>query len=142
MKTTTQNGRTSVYTGTSWEQSVAYCRAKRIGNLIVVSGTVAVDADGHVVGPGDLYAQASYAIGKIDRALRELGSGLHDVVRTRTFLTDITRFADFARAHQERFAGIDPVATCVEVARLVDPDCLIEIEMDAVTESVLPRNPE
>jgi enamine deaminase RidA (YjgF/YER057c/UK114 family) len=133
MKTTTQNGRTSVYTGTPWEQSVAFCRAKRIGNVIVVSGTVAVDDGGTVVAPGDMYAQARYAIEKIERALRELGSGLHDVVRTRTFLTDITRFADFARAHKERFAGIDPVATCVEVVRLVDPDCVIEIEMDAVT---------
>jgi enamine deaminase RidA (YjgF/YER057c/UK114 family) len=135
MKTTTHDGRTSVYTGTPWEQSVAYCRAKRVGNLIVVSGTVAVDDAGRVVAPGDLYAQARYAIDKIDRALRELGSGLQEVVRTRTFLTDITRFADFARAHQERFAGIDPVATCVEVARLVDPDCLIEIEMDAVRDA-------
>jgi enamine deaminase RidA (YjgF/YER057c/UK114 family) len=135
MKTTTHDGRTSVYTGTPWEQSVAYCRAKRVGSLIVVSGTVAVDDAGRVVAPGDLYAQARYAIDKIDRALRELGSGLQEVVRTRTFLTDITRFADFARAHQERFAGIDPVATCVEVARLVDPDCLIEIEMDAVRDA-------
>ncbi len=133
MKATTQNGRTSVYTEAPWEQSVAYCRAKRIGNIIVVSGTVAVDDDGRVVAPGDLYAQARYAIDKIDRVLRELGSGLQDVVRTRTFVTDITRFAEFARAHKERFAGIDPVATCVEVARLVDPDCVIEIEMDAVT---------
>lgn len=133
MNTTTHSGRTSVYTGTPWEQSVAYCRAKRIGNAIVVSGTVAVDDAGKVVAPGDLYAQACYAIDKIERALRELGSGLQDVVRTRTFLTDISRFPDFARAHQERFAGIDPVATCVEVARLVDPECLIEIEMDAVT---------
>jgi enamine deaminase RidA (YjgF/YER057c/UK114 family) len=135
MRTTTHDGRTSVYTGTPWEQSVAYCRAKRVGSLIVVSGTVAVDDAGRVVAPGDLYAQARYAIDKIDRALRELGSGLQEVVRTRTFLTDITRFADFARAHQERFAGIDPVATCVEVARLVDPDCLIEIEMDAVRDA-------
>jgi enamine deaminase RidA (YjgF/YER057c/UK114 family) len=140
MNKTTHNGRTSVYSGTSWEQSVAYCRAKRIGNVIVVSGTVAVDDDGKVVAPGDLYAQARYAIDKIDRALRELGSGLQDIVRTRTFLTDITRFADFARAHEERFAGIDPVATCVEVGRLVDPDCLIEIEMDAIaaTEETTP----
>lgn len=124
--------RPSVYTGTPWEARVAYCRAKRIGNLIVVSGTVAVDAHGATVGAGSVYEQACYAIDKIRRALEELGSGLPDVVRTRTFVTDIGRFDEFARAHREAFAGIDPVATCVEVARLVGPELLVEIEVDAV----------
>ena len=122
----------SVYTGTPWEARVAYCRAKRIGNVIVVSGTVAVDAHGATVGGASLYEQARYALDKIRRALEELGSGLSDVVRTRTFVTDIGRFEEFAQAHREAFAGIDPVATCVEVARLVGPDLLIEIEVDAI----------
>jgi enamine deaminase RidA (YjgF/YER057c/UK114 family) len=124
----------SVYTGTPWEGRVAYCRAKRVGDVIVVSGTVAVDEQGRTVGAGSLYEQARYAIDKIRRALEELGSGLPDVIRTRTFVTDISRFDEFARAHREAFAGVDPVATCVEVARLVGPDLLIEIEVDAIAD--------
>jgi len=123
------------YTGTPWEPKVAYCRARRAGPFIFVSGTVAVDEAGRVVGAGDLYAQASYAIGKIERALQELGASLRDVVRTRTFVTDISRFEEFARAHRERFAGIDPAATCVEVHRLVSPELMVEIEVDAVVET-------
>lgn len=124
--------RKNVYSGTAWEPKVAYCRATRAGNLIFVSGTVAVAEDGKVVGAGDLYEQSKYAIGKIARALGELGARLSDVVRTRTFLTDITRFEEFARAHGEAFRGIDPAATCVEVNRLVAPEFLVEIEVDAV----------
>lgn len=124
----------SVYTGTPWEARVAYCRAKRVGQLCFVSGTVAVDERGSTMSPGDLYGQTSYAIRKIQRALQELGADLKHVVRTRTFVTDITRFEEFARAHREAFEGIDPVATCVEVQRLVSPDLLVEIEVDAVLE--------
>jgi enamine deaminase RidA (YjgF/YER057c/UK114 family) len=124
--------RKSVYSGTPWEPKVAYCRAKRVGDTIVVSGTVAADEHGKTVAPNDVYAQTAYAIRKIERALKELGSGLQDVVRTRTFLTDISRFEDFARAHREAFSGIDPVATCLEVARLVAPDLLVEVEVDAI----------
>jgi enamine deaminase RidA (YjgF/YER057c/UK114 family) len=101
---------------------------------VLVSGTTAVDEHGRVVGPGDLHAQARYALQKIERALAELGARLADVVRTRTFLTDIDRFDEFARAHHEFFAGIDPVATCVEVSRLVAPELLVEIEVDALLE--------
>ena len=124
--------RKNVYTGTPWEPKVAYCRAKRVGTLIFVSGTVAVDQEGITVGPGDLYLQTGYAIRKIEDALRELGAELRHVVRTRTFVTDISRFEQFARAHREAFEGIDPVATCVEVSRLVAPELLVEIEVDAV----------
>jgi enamine deaminase RidA (YjgF/YER057c/UK114 family) len=124
----------NVYSGAPWEAKVAYCRAKRVGSLVFVSGTVAVDGAGCAVGAGDVYEQARYAIGKIERALQELGASLGDVVRTRTFLTDISRFDEFARAHGEAFRGIDPAATCVEVARLVSPELLVEIEVDAVVE--------
>jgi enamine deaminase RidA (YjgF/YER057c/UK114 family) len=132
MSHTAGTTRQSVYSGTPWEPKVAYCRAKRVGSTIAVSGTVAVDESGSVVAPRDMYAQTAYAIRKIERALTELGSGLGDVVRTRTFVTDISRFDEFARAHREAFAGIDPAATCVEVAALVSPDLVVEIEVDAV----------
>jgi len=125
--------RRNVYSGTPWEKSVAYCRAKRAGQIIAVSGTVAADERGAVVGAGSVYEQTRYALGKIRRALNALGADFQDVVRTRTFLTDISRFDEFARAHREAFEGIDPVATCVEVARLVSPEMLVEIEVDAVT---------
>ena len=124
--------RRNVYSGASWEPRVAYCRANRVGDAVAVSGTVAADEAGQPVAPGDVYAQARYALGKIERALGELGAGLADVVRTRTYLTDISRFEEFARAHREAFAGVDPAATCVEVARLVAPEYVVEIEVDAI----------
>jgi len=124
--------RRSVYSGSPWEARVAYCRAKRVGDFIAVSGTVAVDDAGRAVAPGDTYAQALFALGKIECALVELGSGLHDVVRTRSFLTNLGAFEDFARAHREVFAGIDPAATAVEVSCLVAPEYVVEIEVDAI----------
>lgn len=124
--------RQTVYSGTPWEPKAAYCRAKRVGRTIVVSGTVAVDDSGAVVAPGDMYAQTAFAIRKIGRALEELGAGLRDVVRTRSFVTDIARFEEFARAHREAFAGIDPAATCVQVSALVSPALVVEVEVDAV----------
>ena len=84
------------------------------------------------MGGDSVYHQATFALAKIDAALAELGAGLKDVVRTRTFITDMDRFEGFARAHQEAFEGTDPAATCVEVSRLVDDRLLIEIEADAV----------
>jgi enamine deaminase RidA (YjgF/YER057c/UK114 family) len=122
----------NVYTASPWEEKVAYCRAKRVGDSVFVSGTVAVDADGRAVAPGDLYEQTRYVLQKIERALTELGTSLRDVVRTRTFLVDIERFEDFGRAHREAFAGVDPVATCVQVSRLVAPELVVEIEVDAL----------
>jgi enamine deaminase RidA (YjgF/YER057c/UK114 family) len=122
----------NVYSGSPWEAQVAYCRAKRVGDSVFVSGTVAVDPDGKPVAPGAVYEQARYALQKIERALIELGASLRDVVRTRTFLVNIDDFEHFARAHREAFQGIDPVATCVQVARLVSPEYVVEIEVDAL----------
>jgi enamine deaminase RidA (YjgF/YER057c/UK114 family) len=122
----------NVYSGSPWEAKVAYCRAKRVGDSVFVSGTVAVDPDGNPVAPGALYEQTRYALQKIERALFELGASLRDVVRTRTFLVDIADFEHFARAHREAFEGVDPVATCVQVARLVAPEYVVEIEVDAL----------
>lgn len=123
-----------VYSGTVWEKSVAYCRAKRVGNFIAVAGTTAVDREGNVVGEGDAFSQADFIFQKIGDALSELGASFEDVIRTRMFVTDIVKFDEVAKAHRAKFEGIDPVATCVEVSRLVDPRLIVEIEVDAVLE--------
>lgn len=120
------------YTGSPWERKVAYCRARRVGDFIAVSGTVAVGEDGNVVAPGDVYAQTMFALGRIEKAIRELGGELRHVVRTRTFLTDMSRFEEFARAHGEVFAGIDPAASALGVSSLVGPGFLVEVEADAI----------
>lgn len=112
--------------------SGAICSAKRVGNTIVVSGTVAVNEAGDVIGPGDLFLQTRACIQRIRAALQQLEAELSDVVRTRAFVTDIARFEEFARAHREAFEGIDPAATCVEVARLIRPEFLVEVEVDAM----------
>ena len=119
------------YSGSHWEERAAYCRAIRSGPWVAVSGTTAVDENGNVVGV-DMYQQAAFVLRKIRHALRELGADLTDVVRTRTFLTDMSQLDGFAKAHRETFGGIDPAATCVEVSGLVDDRLLIEIEVDAV----------
>ncbi len=122
----------SVYSGSPWEKRVAYCRARRVQDSVFVSGTVAVGPDGRPVAPGSVYEQTRYALETIERALAELGASRRDVVRTRTFLVDMAEFDQFARAHREVFEGVDPVATCVQVARLVSPEYVVEIEVDAI----------
>ena len=122
------------HTGNPWEARVAHCRALRVGAHVFVAGTVAVDEAGAVVGRDDLHAQTRHALRRIERALHAVGARMQDVVRTRTFVTDIARFDEFARAHRDVFAGIDPVATCVEVRALVLPELLVEIEVDAIVD--------
>lgn len=117
--------------GTKWESLVGYSRAIRVGDRIYVTGTTATGADGEIVGPDDAYAQTVQAITNINRALRALGAGLQNVVRTRMFVTDISRWAEYGRAHKEYFAEILPATTMVEVAKLLDPRMLVEIEADA-----------
>lgn len=121
-----------VTSGAPWEAIVGYSRAVRTGNLVHVAGTTATGADGKVVGAGDAYLQARHALLTIERALNEAGAGLRDVVRTRMFVTDISRWAEFGRAHGEFFRDVRPAATMVEVRRLIDPAHLVEIEADAV----------
>ncbi len=136
MKTTvTERKCLNVYSGTRWEKAVAYCRAKRVGRWVLVSGTTAVDEAQKTVAPNDMAGQTTYILSKIERALAECGATLADVVRTRIYVTDMDLFEDFAVAHQQAFQGIDPTATCVEVRRLVSPDLLIEIEADAILAS-------
>jgi enamine deaminase RidA (YjgF/YER057c/UK114 family) len=117
--------------GAKWEPIVGYSRAVRVRNRIYVTGTTATDETGAIVGPGDAYAQTVQTIKNIERALNALGAGLETVVRTRMFVTDISRWEEYGRAHGEFFREIMPATTMVEVSRLIDPEMLIEIEADA-----------
>lgn len=123
--------RTRVFTGSLWEPEVGYCRAIRIGDRIEVAGTTAMK-DGQVVGVDDPYTQTTHVLHTIEQALRDLGANLSDVVRTRMFVTDISRWEEVGRAHGEFFRDIQPVATMVEVQALIDPLLLVEIEAEAI----------
>ena len=123
--------RKRVSTGTPWEPVVGYSRAVLAGNHIYVSGTTATDERGDVVGEGEAYTQTVQALKNIESALKQLGAGLEKVVRTRMFVTDISRWEEYGRAHGEFFRDIRPATTMVEVQRLVSPKMLIEIEADA-----------
>ena len=124
--------RTLISSGTVWEKKYGYSRAVVVGDRIFVAGTTAVDETGAIVGNGSPYEQAKFIYQKIDRALREAGSSLRDVVRVRTFVVDITRWEEVARAQGEVFSTIRPAATLVQITALVDPKLLVEIEVDAV----------
>lgn len=124
--------RQNISSGTKWEPVVGYSRAVRVGNLIEVAGTTAVDDAGQTVGPGDAYVQTKCIIAKIERALQEGGASLNDVIRTRMFVTDISQWEAIGRAHGEAFRDIRPAATMVEVKALISPDLLVEMEATAV----------
>ncbi len=126
------NKRLNISSGTAWEEIVGYSRAVRIGQVIEVAGTTAVDEAGQVVGAGDPYQQARYALGKIEKALRAAGGSLDDVVRTRMFVTDMAHWQEVGRAHGESFRHIKPVATMVAVKALISPELLVEIEVTAI----------
>ncbi|ODS22548.1 hypothetical protein AB835_13615 [Candidatus Endobugula sertula] len=121
-----------IYSGAPWEKTVSYCRAIRVGDHIFVSGTTSINESGEIIGIGDVYQQAKFIFNKIENVLHELDSSLEDIVRTRTFITDMNNFEGFSKAHGECFSGIDPAATCVEVSGFVDKNLLIEIEVDAI----------
>lgn len=119
-------------TDTPWETSVGYSRAVRVGNHVFVSGTTASDDQGNALHVGDAYQQAKFCLDRISKALEDVDAEMTDVVRTRMFVTDITRWEEIGRAHGECFANVRPAATMVEVSRLINPAHLIEIEVDAI----------
>ncbi len=124
--------RDRTFTGAPWEIQVGYCRAIRAGNRVAVSGTAPVAEDGGVHAPGDPYAQARRCLEILVGALGNLGAGPEHVVRTRMFVTDISRWAEYGRAHAEVFGNHPPATTMVEVRALIHPDMMIEIEADAL----------
>jgi enamine deaminase RidA (YjgF/YER057c/UK114 family) len=132
-----------IASGAPWEPVAAYSRAVKAGEFVAVSGTTAIDERGLVVGGGQMYVQARQALLNIRAALHRVGLSMQDVVRTRMFVTDISRFAEVARAHHEFFAEAPPASTMVEVRGLVHPAMLIEIEADAYRGSApAPKAPE
>ncbi len=126
--------RKNIHTGAPWESKVGYCRAVRIGPHVTVSGTAPVTDEGDVYAPGDAYLQAKRCIDIIAGALEEAGAGLHDVVRTRMYVTDISLWPAIGKAHQEAFGDVHPATTMVEVSQLIDPAMLVEIEAEAFVE--------
>ena len=127
--------RRRTFSGVSWEAKVGYCRAIRVGNHIHVSGTAPIEPDGGVFAPGDGYAQTRYCLERIQKALQDLGSDCRDVVRTRIYVTDISRSSEYTQAHQEFFGGHPPTSTMVEVRALVDREMLVEVEAEAICDS-------
>lgn len=124
--------RQKISSGGPWEESVGYSRAVRVGDQVFVSGCTAARADGTVSGVGDPYAQMVQAVAVIETALAKAGARLSDVVRTRSFVTDISQWDAMSRAHRELFHDAMPAATVVEIRRLIHPDMLVEVEADAV----------
>lgn len=118
--------------GAKWEDIVGYSRAVKVGNVIEVSGTVAVDEHNNLIGEGDAYLQTKFIIQKIEAVLLQAGASLRHVVRTRMLVTDISRWEEYGRAHGEAFADIKPCTTMVEVSKLISPGYLIEIEVTAI----------
>lgn len=123
-----------VFSGAEWEAKVGYCRAVAVGPQVFVGGTAPVRPEGGTHAPGDAYAQTRQCFEIIDRALQELGGSLASVVRTRMYVTDISRWPEIGRAHAECVGENPPAATMVEVRRLIADDMLIEIEVDAWVE--------
>ncbi len=124
--------RTNITSGVVWEDKVGYSRAVRAGDFVFVSGTTAIDENGKIAGKGDAYIQAELIIAKIAHALKQAGGGLKDVVQTRIYVTDISKWEQVARAHSHAFGKIKPATVMVEVKALIHRDMLVEIEATAI----------
>lgn len=124
--------RSKIFSGTPWEPKMGYARAVLVGETVHVSGTTGTDPSGKVLAPGDAYAQTVQAIRNIESALTRLGLGLEHVVRTRVYVTQIERWEEVAKAHAEFFGEVHPATSLIGVARLIDPEMLVEIEAEAV----------
>lgn len=118
--------------GSKWEDIVGYSRAVKVGNIVEVTGTIATGPDGKVIGPNDPYAQTKFIYERIRSVLGNAGARMEDVVRVRMFVTDITQWQEYGRAHAEFFKNIKPCNTMVEVSALIEPEYMIEIEASAV----------
>ncbi|TJY43854.1 RidA family protein [Cohnella pontilimi] len=127
--------RIRVSTGSPWEHAVGYSRAIRIGNVIEVAGTTAMK-DGEVVGKDSAYEQTIYILEIIKSTLEQLGASMSDVIRTRMFVTDISKWEEIGKAHGQYFKDIRPVATMVEVKSLIDPNLMVEIEVQALINDI------
>src|SRR2546422_791350 len=121
-----------ISSGSPYEPLIGFSRAVRVGDTVYVSGTVAWGEDGKLAGLGDVYAQAKQAIRNIEKALAQAGSSLRDVVRTRVYLTDVSRLKEAAKAHGEAFGEIRPASSFIGVAELAEKEMLVEIEAVAV----------
>lgn len=124
--------RTNFSSGAKWEDIVGYSRAVRIGNTIEVTGTVAVDDNSQLVGGNSAYEQTKFVIQKIEKVLQRAGASLNDVVRTRIFVTDISRWEEYGKAHGEFFSTIKPCTSMIEIKGLIDKEYLVEIEATAI----------
>ena len=123
--------RQNIITGSTWEEKMGYCRAVRIGNIIEVSGTVAI-VDGEKVKAGDAYAQTLNILERVEKVLEEAGAGMKDVVRTRIFTTNISQFDNIAKAHVAYFKDIKPTTGIYEISNLISPEYMVEIEFTAI----------
>jgi len=124
--------RTNYSSGAKWEDIVGYSRAVKVDNVIEVTGTVAVDENNNLVGADSAYEQTRFVIQKIEAVLQRAGASLKDVVRTRMFVTDISRWEEYGRAHGEFFKDIKPCTSMIEVKGLIASEYLIEIEATAI----------
>ena len=124
--------RTNYSSGSKWEDLIGYSRAVRVGDVVEVTGTVACDADGKVVGVNDAYLQTKFIYEKMEKVLKQAGAEMKHVVRVRMFVTDIKRWEEFGKGHAEFFSVIKPCLTMIEVSRFIEPELLVEIEASAI----------